>query len=61
MNRKIKENHKLPHLFEYLEYTKVKKKSLSRTGKLIYYVSSDTLQTDFVESHRPLKNLVRYI
>lgn len=59
MRNKIKEANKLPLGFEYLEFRKTDKNNKPKDIK--YFVSSDKLKTDFMQTHSPSKNLVRLL
>lgn len=59
MKNKIKEINKLPHGFEYLEFKKIQKTNNFKEIK--YFVSSNTLKTDFIQVCKPFKKLVRLL
>ncbi|MDR6968205.1 transcription elongation factor [Flavobacterium arsenatis] len=61
MKKKIKEKHKLPLTFKYMEPFRKQKNKRSKREDTIYFVPSEKYNTDFLVRERPVKSLIRML
>jgi hypothetical protein len=60
MKKKIKEPHKLPLNFKYIDFIK-SKVIIKNASEIRYFISCDTYATDYLEKTKPNKAITRLL
>lgn len=61
MKKKIKEQHKLPLTFKYVETFNIKKSEKNIRKDIIYFTECKKYQTDYYVREKPAKPLIRML